>query len=167
MVVVHVGDSCVCGRQSQQGCRSVVVSIIWRCVDMQLCDYRETIVSVRISCDNGIAIKIFTHESATTAGNLDFILILIWHILVTNSFCATRVVAILQPSCRGGKQCMIWPSNHSMYTARSAHSHDHQHITKYTQEYNHGYQHITKYTQHATIYATHTHITWMDRMDRR
>ena len=28
---------------------------------MQLCDYRETIVSVRISCDSGIAIKIFTH----------------------------------------------------------------------------------------------------------
>ena len=51
-------------------------SIIWRCVDMQLCDYRETIVSVRISCDSGIAIKIFTHESATTAENLDFILIL-------------------------------------------------------------------------------------------
>ena len=81
MVVVHVGDSCVCGRQSQEGGRqeggrSVVVSIIWRCVDMQLCDYRETIVSVRISCDSGIAIKIFTHESATTAGNLDFILIL-------------------------------------------------------------------------------------------
>ena len=24
---------------------------------MQLCDYRETIVSVRISCDSGIAIK--------------------------------------------------------------------------------------------------------------
>ena len=43
---------------------------------MQLCDYRETIVSVRISCDSGIAIKIFTHESATTAENLDFILIL-------------------------------------------------------------------------------------------
>ena len=39
-------------------------------------DYRETIVSVRISCDSGIAIKIFTHESATTAGNLDCILIL-------------------------------------------------------------------------------------------
>ena len=72
MVVVHVGDSCVCGRQSQEGGRSVVVSIIWRCVDMQLCDYRERIVSVRISCDSGIAIKIFTHESATTAGNLDF-----------------------------------------------------------------------------------------------
>ena len=31
MVVVHVGDSCVCGRQSQEGGRSVVVSIIWRC----------------------------------------------------------------------------------------------------------------------------------------
>ena len=76
MVVVHVGDSCVCGRQSQEGGRSVVVSIIWRCVDMQLCDYRETIVSVRISCDSGIAIKIYTHESATTAENLDFILIL-------------------------------------------------------------------------------------------
>ena len=29
---------------------------------MQLCDYRETIVSVRISCDSGIAIKIFTHN---------------------------------------------------------------------------------------------------------
>ena len=43
---------------------------------MQLCDYRETIVSVRISCDSGIAIKIFTHESPTTAGNLHFILIL-------------------------------------------------------------------------------------------
>ena len=53
-----------------------MVSINWRCVDMQLCDYRETIVSVRISCDSGIAIKIFTHESATTATNLDFILIL-------------------------------------------------------------------------------------------
>ena len=76
MVVVHVGDSCVCGRQSQEGGRSVVVSIIRRCVDMQLCDYRETIVSVRISCDSGIAIKIFTHESATTAENLYFILIL-------------------------------------------------------------------------------------------
>ena len=38
MVVGHVGDSCVCGRQSQEGGRSVVVSIIWRCVDMQLCD---------------------------------------------------------------------------------------------------------------------------------
>ena len=73
MVVVHVGDSCVCGRQSQEGGRSVMVSIIWRCVDMQLCDYRET---VRISCDSGIAIKIFTHESATTAGHLDCILIL-------------------------------------------------------------------------------------------
>ena len=73
MVVVHVGDSCVCGRQSQEGGRSVVVSIIWRCVDMQLCDYRET---VSISCDSGIAIKIFTHKSATTAGNLHFILIL-------------------------------------------------------------------------------------------
>ena len=47
---------------------------------------------------------------------------------------------------------MIWPSNHSIYTTRSAHSQDHQHITKY----NHGYQHITKYTQHTTIYATHT-----------
>ena len=76
MVVVHVGDSCVCGRQSQEGGRSVVVSIIWRCVDMQLCDYRETIVSVSISCDSGIAIKIFTHESPTTAENLHFILIL-------------------------------------------------------------------------------------------
>ena len=64
---------CVCGRQSQEGGRSVVVRIIWRCVDS---DYRETIVSVRISCDSGIAIKIFTHESATTAGNLEFILIL-------------------------------------------------------------------------------------------
>ena len=73
MVVVHERDSCVCGRQSH---RSVVVSIIWRCVDMQLCDYRETIVSVRISCDSGIAIKIFTHKSATTVENLDFILIL-------------------------------------------------------------------------------------------
>ena len=41
---------CLCGRQSQEGGRCVVVSIIWRCVDMQLCDYRETIVSVRISC---------------------------------------------------------------------------------------------------------------------
>ena len=61
IIVVHVGDSCVCGRQSQEGGRSVVVSIIWRCVDMQL----ETIVSVR--GDSGIAIKIFTHESATTA----------------------------------------------------------------------------------------------------
>ena len=39
---------------------------------------------------------------------------------------------------------MIWPSNHSIYTAHSAHSHDHQHITKYT--------------QHTTIYATHTQI---------
>ena len=29
---------------------------------------------------------------------------------------------------------MIWPSNHSIYTAHSAHSHDHQHITKYTQD---------------------------------
>ena len=57
-----------------EGGRSVVVSIIWRCVDMQLCDY--TIVSVRISCDSGIAIKIFTHESTTTAENLDCILIL-------------------------------------------------------------------------------------------
>ena len=28
---------------------------------------------------------------------------------------------------------MIWPSNHSIYTAHSAHSYDHQHITKYTQ----------------------------------
>ena len=127
MVVVRVGDSCVCGRQSQEGGRSGVVSIIWRCVDMQL---RETIVSVRISCDSGIAIKIFTHESATTAENLDFDFA---RISFTNSFCATRVVAILQPSCRGGKQCMIWPSNHSIYTAHLAHSHDHQHITKYTQ----------------------------------
>ena len=66
----------MCGRQSQEGGRSRVVSIIWRCVDMQLCDYRETIVSVRISCDSGIAIKIFTHQSATTAENLDCILIL-------------------------------------------------------------------------------------------
>ena len=72
MVVVHERDSCVCERQSQEGGRSVV-SIIWKCVDMQLCDYRETIVSVRISCDSGIAIKIFTHESATTAENLHFI----------------------------------------------------------------------------------------------
>ena len=69
MVVVYV----VCVEGSR---RSVVVSIIRSCVDMQLCDYRETIVSVRISCDSGIAIKIFTHESATTAENLDFILIL-------------------------------------------------------------------------------------------
>ena len=73
MVVVRVGDSCVCGRQSQEGGRSRVVSIIWRCVDMQ---FVITIVSVRISCDSGIAIKTFTHESATTAENLDFILIL-------------------------------------------------------------------------------------------
>ena len=36
MVVLHEIDSCVCGRQSQEGGRSVVVSIIWRCVDMQL-----------------------------------------------------------------------------------------------------------------------------------
>ena len=76
MVVVHVGNSCVCGRQLQEGGSCVVVSIIWRCVDMQLCDYRETIVSVSISCDSGIAIKIFTHESPTTAENLHFILIL-------------------------------------------------------------------------------------------
>ena len=30
MVVVHERDSCVCGRPSQEGGRSVVVSIIWR-----------------------------------------------------------------------------------------------------------------------------------------
>ena len=49
------------------------VSIIWRCVDLQLCYYRET---VSISCDSGIAIKIFTHKPPTTAENLHFILIL-------------------------------------------------------------------------------------------
>ena len=49
-----VGDSCVCGRQSQERGRSVEL---------------ETIVSVGISCDSGIAMKIFTHESATTAEN--------------------------------------------------------------------------------------------------
>ena len=30
---------------------------------MSVCDYGETIVSVRISCVSGIAIKIFTHEA--------------------------------------------------------------------------------------------------------
>ena len=37
-------------------------------------------ITVKISCDSGIAIKIFTHKSTTTAENLDFILIL--HVLL-------------------------------------------------------------------------------------
>ena len=91
MVVVHVYRRQLCVRKAVAGGRQECGGEHY----LEMCSCVITIVSVRISCDSGIAIKIFTHESATTAENLDFILIL--HIF--NVECVHGGVSVRGYSC--------------------------------------------------------------------